>query len=486
MSQGASVESSTQPFSTPSINPVLQSALSSLDVHLEEELYRYRRQKSGRPVPSARGLGRHQNRKPIELISVGNAAGSTQSPASRMPSAPPTSYPQSTLINSALSSSDLMANQELTSQTDLLDASPSTNTGEPVSFQLTVSKKAAPEADNPGSANSESQPGYPQTEASVGANLANSYANPSQPDDYLASSEQLLRSLAEEEAEGRSERRFLDSILTPLGVGSMLLFLLSSATVGYIIMNPSTWNSLGLDKFNKPQSPTVAQNNPSPGIPVNSNQPGAQALNGANQASPIVSGPNLATQEFVELNLNTLSSLKNNVSPSPALVPGQRALPPVAMTNLGRGQTSAAIGGRPSDLASAILPPSVSSAVIPPRVPAVAPIPVPPVPVNPGTEMTPTARQKQTQAATRTSSGSRNGVAANSSQAGKDSYYVLTNYQNDRSLEKTRQVVADAYVRNFPDGARIQVATFNKESQAKKLVQELKKQGIYAWVYHQP
>ncbi len=61
---------------------------------------------------------------------------------------------------------------------------------------------------------------------------------------------------------------------------------------------------------------------------------------------------------------------------------------------------------------------------------------------------------------------------------------MLTNYQNDRSLEQMHRVVADAYVRNFPDGARIQVATFPKESQAKKLVQQLQKQGIYAWVYH--
>lgn len=491
MSQGVSVESSTQPIPSPSINPALHAALSSLDVQLEEELYRYRRQRSGRPMPPSRGLGRHKTRKSIELISVGSAGSPTQSPVSRISVPPPKTYTQPTLINPTFPAyAGAAATQELTDETGWQDGPSSTYTEQSLSSQITLLKNAAPSSDNPASVNPDPQSGNPEAAgAAPHVDLADPYANNLQPDDYLASSEQLLRSLAEEEADVRAERRFLDSVLTPLGVGLMLLLLLSSATVGYIVMNPSIWAGLKLDRFAKPQTPTVAQN-PTQGIPVNGNvngnQPGPQTANGSNQVSPLVTGPNLATQEFVELNLNTLSSLKTNISPTP-VVPKQQALPPGATAAKTQKQvSSAAVAGRPSDLASALLPPSVSSAAMSPRIPAVAPLPAPPAIVS--TPATPAAKPKQTAAATKIPSASRPAASslASAPKPGKDYYYVLSNYQNDRSLAQTRKVAADAYVRNFPTGPRIQVATFTNESQAKKMVQELQKQGIYAWVYHQP
>lgn len=446
MSQGVSVESSTQPFQTPSINPVLQAALSSLDVQIEAELFRYRRQRAGRPVPPVRTLGGHQTRKSIELISVGATASSTPLSASRMSGAAAISHSQSAQVNQTLSAA---------------------YGSESSSSQMTLAKSAAPEADNPAVGNSSSGQNYPQTGGSEGLGLADAYAHNFQPDDYLASSEQLLRSLAEEDTDGETERRFLDSVLTPLGIGSMLLLLLTSATIGYVVVNPSVRAGLGIDKFGKPPDPTIAQNPTSGLSSTGAESQGAQAPNRSSQESPIVNGPNLANQEFVELNLNTLSSLKTNPSPSLALVPNQQALPPLAVAPPTKGQNGVATSEHPSDLASAILPPSVSSAVISPRIPAVMPIPG-----DSTTRGTPSTRQRQT---------SR---AESLAQPERDRYYVLTNYQNDHSLEQAHRVVADAYVRNFPDGARIQVATFPKESQAKKLVQQLQKQGIYAWVYH--
>ena len=70
---------------------------------------------------------------------------------------------------------------------------------------------------------------------------ADSY-QPGGPEDYMASSEALLESLAEDDSladEENESHPWLDGIFTPVGVGSLLLLLLSSATLGYMVMNPS-------------------------------------------------------------------------------------------------------------------------------------------------------------------------------------------------------------------------------------------------------
>jgi cell division septation protein DedD len=50
-------------------------------------------------------------------------------------------------------------------------------------------------------------------------------------------------------------------------------------------------------------------------------------------------------------------------------------------------------------------------------------------------------------------------------------------------LEQARTVVPDAYVRDFPKGSRIQMGAFKTESEAKRLVEELQRQGISASIY---
>jgi len=62
-------------------------------------------------------------------------------------------------------------------------------------------------------------------------------------------------------------------------------------------------------------------------------------------------------------------------------------------------------------------------------------------------------------------------------------YYVVADYTGDQSLESARNAVGGAYVRNFPDGARIQMGSFSQESAARGLVQQLQGQGIPARVY---
>jgi hypothetical protein len=63
------------------------------------------------------------------------------------------------------------------------------------------------------------------------------------------------------------------------------------------------------------------------------------------------------------------------------------------------------------------------------------------------------------------------------------SFYVVTDYTGDSSLQNARSAVGGAYVRNFSDGARIQMGAFSQESSARNLVQQLQGQGIPARVY---
>jgi serine/threonine-protein kinase len=70
---------------------------------------------------------------------------------------------------------------------------------------------------------------------------------------------------------------------------------------------------------------------------------------------------------------------------------------------------------------------------------------------------------------------------ATSPAPGRDQYYrVLINDVSDRALQQVKKIVPDAYVLNLPEGARISLGAFKKESEAKTLVEELRQQGISA------
>jgi hypothetical protein len=242
MSQNTSVESSTRSSPNPSINPALQAALSSLDVQLEEELARYRRQRAGRPVISPRGLGRHQTRKPIELISVDKPGSQTQQLALGMSTAAPIlSFPLVSVNPAPAAAPPNETDRQPMAQPGQLDASYEPALPPVVSPQ---NKAAADNSMTQASVTEQLIP--PQEPAEVRGNLVPLSAAQAPPEDYLESSEQLLRSLGEQEADIQPQKRFTDRLLTPLGIGSILLLLLSTATVGYILTNPSTFSALVL------------------------------------------------------------------------------------------------------------------------------------------------------------------------------------------------------------------------------------------------
>ncbi|MER3434534.1 MAG: hypothetical protein C4288_14195 [Leptolyngbya sp. ERB_1_1] len=342
-------------------------------MRLEDELTRYRRQRVGLSVAPIVLRPKQPAKKPLDLMSI-EAAPETPTPSEAPPKA--------------------------------------------ISFDLGTS--AMPEAqtinENPASA---MIPYEPETAGAALFELANP-EDQSPPDDYLESSEQLLKSLKREEAKVEVERGFLQSLSTPLGIASMLTLLLSSAMLGYVIMNPSILSE-------------IAQQTAQPEV--------AETPGSGQTSATLANSPPLDHDEFSELGLDTLSVLKSKSAPlsiAPSPIPSPAA--PTANAERTAGIVA------PSS-ASPIIPipaPATSSSVLLPSI-SVPKTTTPALPTNPQ----PQSRQ----------------------------YKVEIPFTGDQSLATARQVVPDAFVRS--DG-KIQLAATLTEQSAQKKVQELKNRGIAA------
>ncbi|MGA1355419.1 MAG: hypothetical protein ACO35Q_01890, partial [Prochlorothrix sp.] len=319
------------------------------------------------------------------------------------------------------------------------------------------------------------------------------------PSGYLASSEALLESLPEDE-DATTLPAWLEGLLSPLGLGSILLLLLSSSTLGYVAMNPSMMEQWGVDRLLtliRPSSSPDATTAP----PLDPDATPAQPP-----------GPDLAAQEFVDLGLDNLSSatpqtpitttpgapmapgtpgtvtnptganesllsgLKTAIDPTGTLAARTATTPssPTAASPSRPGGTSggttasapsriaappAPVLDRPAPVSrpAPIAPPVSLSTTVPlPPAPVAAPAP-PPKPIEPAPPPAPVVR----------SSGS---------------FSVVTPYTSDRLLDQAQQVVPDAYLKNSDQGANIQFGVFDDRASAESLLQELESQGIPAQI----
>ena len=405
MSQASSIES---------LHPVIKAALSSLDIQLEEELVRYRRQKAGHSVMPTYSLDRTTTSQVIDLMAVDGAESINQPPDLGM-ATPISIMPPS-------------------------QASPA----------------AQPEAENLRS-DSGVREAFRAAQRSVGGDLVYQGVIPTQPNDYLASSEELLRSLAQEEAQRHKKRRLRDNLLTPLAVGSLLLLLLTTATLGYIVRNPSVLQYLGGNRLSKSQPEDTPLGTQS-----------STATDELASETPIIQGPNLAAQEFVDLNLNNLSMLKTAKSEGEAIY--NSAIKPKAISL----NPAVVENASPQNLANALLPPDIQ-----PIIGASTLIDPPPAAPQTGTTVAISPQDKNMQPPAATA----NKVGANLAKRPKGYYYVMANYQSARQLANIRKIVGDAYVLKLPQGSRIQMGAFDKKSQAKTFIKVLQKKGVPAWVY---
>lgn len=363
---------------SPAINPVLASALGSMDVQLEQELARYRRKRS-----------------------------ETESP-----SRPQDSYPQLS-IHSTIPAN---GQSETLGETAAILPLPSQTEAEPEREIVEPNDEAH----------------SPQISLIASPDIPSEEAAES-PNDYLESSEQLLRNLEEKEEPPQPKSpspTLAERLLTPLGIGSILLLFGTATLVGAALLDPemvSSWSVARL--FNGKKSASVDQ---APSIAAN----------------PEAEGPKLETDEFVELDLDTLSTIE----PSPAASPNPNAspVPPTNPTSV----PPVTLPEDSSNLTRALIPPTqpqqTSSAV-----PAET---APPVP----TKITP---------APAPSSGDRH-------------YFAIADYTGPESLQQVQAVIPDAYVRNFGSGASIQLGAFLNQGDAERLAEKLEQEGISASVYH--
>ncbi len=288
------------------------------------------------------------------------------------------------------------------------------------------------------------------------------------PNKYLESSEKLIESLDEETAEPAVERSLAASLLTPLGLSSMLLFLLSCTALGYAVMHPSSLAKMaGLNRLLDRTTPS----------PSDSRATTAKSDSGTKE---LPKAPNLASKEFVELDLSTLSNVKPTASsiasPSPkASIPPNPAAPPAPSAavpiptedgNPARGREQGL-----NNLSTALLPsPSPSTAQSVPTLPTLPPTPSP---------------AQSTAVSPATVSPATTAPVGRPIRAADGFYYVVTDYTNEKALQQARTAVPDAYVRNFSKGVKIQMGALNDAASAERLVKELQAKGVKPQ-YYQP
>jgi hypothetical protein len=458
-----SVPSSSTTASTTLLHPRVKQALAYLDCYLEDELLRYRRAKSGAQVApsSARAMRPTDRAKlPVELAEF---------------------VPIDTLAQkkvSAVYSSEGVLASETANETASGVASESAT---PLAADVLASLAVIPEDGDAYSLDD-------LINHSGMEMLGDSYASP---DAYLESSEELLRSLAQEEANVEHERNSLESLLTPFGIGSMMLMLVGSGMFGYLVMNPSTFTALGSGltrlvsgfRGNTPASAPV--------VAVAAVQEGGEI-------------PKEST-EFMDLSLKSLvvmgtqgkgtSALRVPPSITPkANIPGssiaaQSGMPTVVVpgqpTNSGssNGPTGTAIVGTSASQSNA---PQGNNAA-PGNVVAQAKAkPSLYRPVQPQKPYQPSARLSAPQPVRTTelppapsTPTSIPPVVESVPVPATGGYRVEVPYTGDTDLEKAQKSDSGAYFKNGDNGAVIQMGeTYSSREAAEAKAQQLKQQGF--------
>lgn len=402
------------------LQPALRSTLSSLNINLDYELARYRYAKRGEAPIGVPPTQFRSRRKPsLDLINVPQS-----SPAARTGAMPPPPPPNPRL-------------QQIESPPGMTES-----TSEVAALRSAIVPQS--------------------TTAQAG---------------YMAASEAPSQDFGfSEVAPTRASRRRANKWLTPLGLGALLLLLVSSAGLGFLLVNPTAASNLF-------QQTPLARFFPSEETEEDVTAAGEvleEEIAGAALAEPPLTplSPDLSQREFSDLELNNLSNLPSSSA---------SLLEENALQNLPAGQ-SEGLGGERASVASreSIGTPQRVNQI--PTTTTPAPQPAAPVYQAPA----PTSAEQATQPAPPVESRAQPAPPAVSaapstsdttSQSPQSAYYVVTDYTGDPSLDDARTVIQDAYVRNFDMGARIQLGAFSSQEGATELTETLRDQGIEAEIY---
>jgi hypothetical protein len=383
MNQNPLIDSSQ----TPVLNPALTTALASLEVQLDQELTRYRRtRKNARQQPLSSVESYTKTKKTALLTDI------------QLPAVPSIA---------------------ITPENPLL-----TRETEAINFPQEFAISEIEETPTPPNLEKSSSSIVPTKIQSVeNQTLLTTNDTPKQLDDYLESSEALLRSLTAEAPQTQTPNspKSRDNVLSPLEIGSMLLLLLATLTLGYVVLNPKT-----LPKFNFSNLPN---NNSSPiavntEVIENNSQPTSEP-----KITPIAKYPNLATQEFRQIrNPQDIVDLTPKIKPTPQIVPTPLAIqPPITP-----------------------ITPITSLPTLSPLSTLSTPLSKPTATVSPLTEDV---------------KPSTNGY-----------YYIIADNQGDKALTAAKQVVPDAYL--SPNQKFIYLGALKTKDEIKRKLQELEVKGI--------
>ncbi|MDA0864895.1 MAG: hypothetical protein O2890_00410 [Cyanobacteria bacterium] len=432
MNQTSSSQAASSVHALADVLPLpLQNTLNSLTVNLEQELTRYRQQKQGIATPPPPVF--RPRPRPLSLIEVKAQPNRASSPSAvngkPLPPPPP-------------------PNPKLNRQPPM--------DGSPVAAAVPAMM--------------------------VGALATQTVDAPDKPEAYLASSAVLLESLADypvQPLEPREETHagtaWKTALGTPLGMGGLLLLLVASAGLGYALVNPAAMHHLAT------QTP-LARFFAADSGETELTESDALQLNSSEQPASLQQ-PDLSRSEFTELNLSSLStlpsadrSLRANSSVNASSTPTTAIIPGVAPSPASANTAPTSVAPTPVTLLPRPVPQAASPTQsqrpgnqVRPSNPAATPLPA--VPTTPAPN--PVAEPATQPAPPRSSP-----VAASN-----QIYYVVADYTGDPSLAAARAVVGDAYVHNYPVGARIQLGVYNAEADASAAASALQSQGISATVY---
>ncbi|MBX2861942.1 MAG: SPOR domain-containing protein [Leptolyngbyaceae cyanobacterium MAG.088] len=440
------------------IDPQLENVLRNLNVNLEDELTRYRRQRHGRvaPPPPPRRAAQRQS---IDLISVPASASDEGAPDASTPGA---SSPDA---SSQLSAPPPPPPNPFLNKTDELEEDVELPDMDPISELAELGLDEGEVIDSGEGASD-------LAESALSIQASNTSA-----DSYLESSEELLKSIEEEQVEPSSvpepysPERKNNGLLKLAG---LVLVLLGGIGVGFAITYPSQLQNLRarLWPAGEPEpneavtdapadAPPVAdgEGSQSDGVVANT-PPASSSVEASDPDGYKPSGPDLSTREFKELDdvkdLVTLdvdgsgnapagSSPLPNPAQSPLPNPAQSPLPNPAQSPLPNSAATSTDGQPTAAAPAAATPETTGAAPTTPAAPAAPSAPTTPVTTTP---------------------------------AAGSNFYIIASYTGDASLSKAREFVPDAFVRNFKAGARIQMAAFNNRAQAEEQVAVLIQQGI--------
>ncbi|MDF5727970.1 MAG: hypothetical protein PUP92_07995 [Rhizonema sp. PD38] len=308
MSQNPLVNSGALSHNTAGLKPALGSALASLEVQLEQELARYRRARTGNRTQTS------QSRivSPTNFINGGKTQPSESLEISFRSSLVKANALTPNLVEQRTHLTNGSVSERSENPPTPITASDTKLHGE----QASIAMSSIQQLQMQGSTAVSNTSIVPAVIEERNKNIVES-DEPRQPDDYLESSEALLRSLTEEQ-KTHTQTHHNGSLLSPLGIGSMLLLLLASLSVGYVAFNPKSLPHFSLDGFFQPNENLNAENT---SVGENTKTQPAQPL------TPIPKYPDLAKSEFPEVkDSNDVVGLK----PKAKLVP---VAPPKAIAS---------------------------------------------------------------------------------------------------------------------------------------------------------